>query len=503
MATKVIMPKQGLQMTEGNIIQWFAAEGDTVEEGKPLFEMETDKLTIEIDAPASGTLLKIIHDAGAMVPITHIIGVIGEDGEDVSEIVLEAESQSGGDGTGGAEAAGTETQGEVSETAGASGSPAAGPAPAASSPPAAAAPGAAAAAATHAGRDAAAPAGVDPAGVGRERAAGPTERRPDGQVFSSPRARWRAEQKGVDLESVRPTGPDGMVIERDVLAAAETEPAASPLARKAAAEQGVPLSSVQGSGPRGKVYAGDVAQAGAAGVGAGAAEAPAAAASREDRLVKLGGMRRTIAERMRTSLDTAAQAVHRMTVDMSEAVRMRTKLKDAEVRVSYNDIILKATAKALRENPRMNSALTDEGILEFGHVNIGVAVALDDGLIVPVIRDVDLLELQAVHAESRRLAEAAKTGALTGDDLQGGTFSVSNLGMYGLDSFTAIIDTPESGILAVGAIKEQAVPVDGEVVIRPMCELSLTYDHRVVDGAPAADFLRSVAGTLENPYMLI
>jgi pyruvate dehydrogenase E2 component (dihydrolipoamide acetyltransferase) len=191
---------------------------------------------------------------------------------------------------------------------------------------------------------------------------------------------------------------------------------------------------------------------------------------------------------MRDSLDTAAQAVHRLTVDMSETVRMRSKLKEAEISVSYNDIILKAAARALREHPRMNSALTDQGILEFGHVNIGVAVALEDGLIVPVIRDVDLLGLEAVHAESRRLGEAARTGALTGDDMQGGTFSVSNLGMYGLDSFTAIIDSPESGILAVGAIKDQ---------------LSLTYDHRVVDGAPAADFLRSIARILENPYILI
>jgi pyruvate dehydrogenase E2 component (dihydrolipoamide acetyltransferase) len=188
---------------------------------------------------------------------------------------------------------------------------------------------------------------------------------------------------------------------------------------------------------------------------------------------------------------------------MSETVRLRNKLKEAELKVSYNDIILKAVARALREHPRMNSALTDQGILEFGHINVGVAVALDDGLIVPVIRDADLLSLSQIHGESRRLGHAARNGSLTADEMQGGTFSVSNLGMYGLDGFTAIIDAPESGILAVGAIKDRVVPVNGEPAVRPMCELSLTYDHRVVDGAPAAAFLGSLAGILENPYTLL
>lgn len=469
MATKVIMPKQGLQMTEGNIIQWMAAEGESVTEGEPLFEMETDKLTIEIDAPASGTLLKIIHGAGAVVPITHTIGVIGESGEDISAVLAEVEAGSSGDG--GAD----ESTDSAAEQGSSTGS-----------------------------EETALPSSAtekDPSeGAQSGSAALTSDRRPDGMVFSSPRARWQAEERGIDLSTVVPTGPEGMVIERDVLDAASRIPAATPLAKKQAAASGVPLDSVTGTGPRGKVYARDL-EGGA--TAAAAAPAAAGTTSREDTLVPLTGMRRTISHRMRESLDTAAQAVHRLAVDMSETVRMREKLKSAEIKVSYNDIILKATAQALRRHPRMNSALTEEGILEFGHVSIGVAVALEDGLIVPVIRNTDLLSLSEIHAESRRLGEAARSGTLTSEEMQGGTFSVSNLGMYGLDSFTAIIDTPESGILAVGAIKERVVAVDGAPEVRPICELSLTYDHRVVDGAPAADFLRTIAATLENPYTLV
>ncbi|MDT8298738.1 MAG: dihydrolipoamide acetyltransferase family protein [Spirochaetaceae bacterium] len=439
MASRVIMPKQGLQMTEGTIISWLAKEGDAVEEGKPLFEMETDKLTIEISAPSTGTLLKIIRGEGDVVPITELIAVIGEAGEDISEILSEA---------GGTE----EPESELS--------------------------------ATESSKDKA---------VSQE--AVKVERRPGERIFASPRARMRADEAGVDLANVSGSGPEGLIIERDVPSSAQAQPSATPLARQAADAAGVELSALSGSGPRGKVYRRDV----------DAASIPEtyAAVQREDRLVKLTGMRRVISDRMRESLDTAAQAVHRIEVDMSEAVRLRTKLKPTEVSVSFNDIVMKSVARALLAHPRMNSRLTDEGILELGAVNVGMAVAVDDGLLVPVIRNTDLLTLNQIHGESRRLAEAARSGTLAPEDTQGGTFSVSNLGMFELDSFTAIINRPESGILAVGAIKERAVVVDGAVVPRPMCGLSLTYDHRVIDGAPAAGFLREVKDLLENPYLLL
>lgn len=442
MATKVIMPKQGLQMTEGTIISWMAKEGDSVEEGKPLFEMETDKLTIEISAPASGTLLKIIRGEGDVVPITETIAIIGEAGEDVSALVAEA----------GSSAQAKEPAQEKEEPSK--------PAPA---PQAAAAP-------------------------------APAARQAGGRQFSTPRARWRAEETGIDISQLSGSGPDGLVVERDVLAAAVDRPAATPLARKEAAARGADLSGVAGSGPRGKVYSRDLAQArAAAGVGS----------PREDRHIKLSGMRKTIAARMRESLDTAAQAVHRIDVDMSEAVRMRTKLKAAEVKVSFNDIIMKATGVALTRHPRMNAAFTADGLVEYGAVNMGMAVAVDEGLLVPVIRNIDLLTLPEINSEARRLAEGARSGALSPDEYTGGTFSVSNLGMYELASFTAVINTPESGILAVGGIADKPVAVEGELVIRPISTLSLTYDHRIIDGAPAAEFIRDIKRILENPYLLL
>jgi len=468
MATKVNMPKQGLQMTEGTIISWLAAEGEQVKEDYPLYEMETDKLTIEISAPTSGTLLKIIRGEGDVVPITETIAIIGEQGEDISGLLAEIQSSGTGDNSEETAAAEPQKAGVGDKTAAASEAAAAGKP------------------------------------VKQEFGADIASGSPAGKTpfYSSPRARWKAEEYGLDITSLAGTGPEGMVVERDVQAAAQNRPKATPLAQQSAAESGIDLSGIEGSGPRGKIYRKDVEAAHKAVTGVAAA-GTALGESGEDRLLPLTGMRKTISARMRESLDTAAQAVHRIDVDMSEIVRMRESLKSAEVKVSYNDIILKAVALSLKAHPRMNSRLTDEGILELGAVNIGVAVALDEGLIVPVLRDADLLSLKAIHEETRRLAERARTGELTQEEYVGGSFSVSNLGMYELDSFTAIINRPESGILAVGAIKDKPAAVKGELEIRPICGLSLTYDHRIIDGAPAADFLRSVKQLLENPYLLV
>ena len=531
MATKVIMPKQGLQMTEGTIISWLASEGDQVEEGKPIFEMETDKLTIEIGAPVSGTLLKIVRGEGDVVPITETIAFIGEAGEDISGLLAEVEGGTADAAAASATGAGGEVSTGATTEAGDEASTGAGSA----TPPAATAP-----TAVPTGR-------TSPATAGGSGTA-PSDAAGSGRSFSSPRARMRAEEKGLDINTISGSGPDGLVIERDVLSEAEAPGAAStvgasvgaaaaptspatPLARKVAAAGGVDLAGLEGTGPRGKIYKRDVEAAATAqaaaeqrasqtAAAAGVTEPAASAASpakpstakttgikppapREDRLVKLTGMRRTIAARMRESLDTAAQAVHRVEVDMSEVVRMRSNLKKAGSSVSYNDIVLKATAAALRSHPRMNSIMTDEGILEHGAVHLGVAVAVEEGLLVPVIRDADLLTLSQIHSEARRLGEAARSNTLNPDEMGGGTFSVSNLGMFEIDSFTAIINRPESGILAVGAIKEKPVVVGGGFEARPLCQLSLTYDHGVIDGAPAAEFLRDLKRILENPYLLV
>jgi pyruvate dehydrogenase E2 component (dihydrolipoamide acetyltransferase) len=215
-------------------------------------------------------------------------------------------------------------------------------------------------------------------------------------------------------------------------------------------------------------------------------------------------MRKVIAERMVESLHTAAQATHRISVDMTEAVKVREAFMKMDKKLSYNDIVSYAVVRALKDYPIVNSELTDEGIVVKHFVNLGIAVAVENGLIVPVVRDADLMSLEELSAAAKALAEKAKNGTLGPDEYKGGTFTISNLGMFGLDSFVAIINRPESGIIAVGRIaKKPVVDENDEIVVRPMMELTLTYDHRVVDGAPAAQFLARVKTYLEQPYLLL
>jgi pyruvate dehydrogenase E2 component (dihydrolipoamide acetyltransferase) len=422
------MPKQGLQMTEGTIIKWLAGEGEQIVEGQPLFEMETDKLTITIDASASGTLLKIIAAEGVTVPITATIAVVGSPGEDISAIL--ASAGPGGD------------------------VPSAGPVPAAlpvQDPP-------------------------------PETAAGSSGER----AFISPRARMRAEELGVDYRTLAGSAADGMIIERDVLAARQGAPvSASPLAKKTAALSGLDLAGIRGSGVRGKIMRADVERARSGGGRV---------------IVPLRGMRKIIADRMKRSQNENAQTCHRISVRMDEAVRLRLAL---DKQVGYNDLIAFSAVRALRDFPAVNAELTGEGIWQKDFVNLGVAVAVDNGLLVPVVKDADLLSLAELAAAIKDLAGKARSGALQPDDYSGGTFTLSNLGMFGLEEFVAIINPPEAGILAVGKVEDTPVAVSGSVEIHPVMKLTLSYDHRVVDGAPAAQFLSRIKEYLENPFKLL
>ena len=390
----VIMPKQGLQMTEGMISSWLFQEGDAVKEGEPLFDMETDKLAITIDAPASGTLLKILCPKGETAEVATPIAVIGPAGADYQAIL-----------------AGNSDKLTVS-----------------------------------------APAETTPQ---------PEETR----SFSSPRARMRARELGVDYHALTGSGPMGMVIERDVLGAVTQSDTAT------AATIAPPDTSVT--------------------------------PIRDEHQIPVTNMRRIIAQRMVDSLNTLAQANHRLTVDMTEAVRLREQLKAADVKISYNDIVIRCTAKALTEFPMMNATMDDSFITTKDYVNIGMAVATDTGLLVPVIHDADLKSLPEISAISHDLAARTKENRLSPDEMSGGTFTISNLGMFDIESFTAIINKPEAGILAVGKMEKKPAVVNDQLVIRPLMQLSLTYDHRVVDGAPAALFLRRIKQLLENPGLLI
>ncbi len=437
MAEKIIMPKQGLQMTEGTITKWLVKEGDKVEIGQPLFEMETDKNTIQIDSTAAGEVLKLVAKEDETVPITETIAIVGKKGEDFADLLPKKEEKK----------------------------PKPAPAPAVPTAPAVkAAP--------------AAPAADDVTPIALE----------GGRIFVTPRAKMTAERKNLDYKTVKGTGPSGLIIERDVLAAAAVK--ASPVAKAIAARKGVSVTTVTGTGENGKIVKHDILSGDAN-------------LAREDKVIPISGMRKVIADNMMNSVQSMAHAYHKVAVDMSQAKLIRAAFKKAEKKVSFNDIIIMALGRALQEHPRMNALVEDGKITEKGSVNIGIAVAVDNGLIVPTVRDVQNMTLGEIHDESARLIAKTKAGGLKKEDYSGGTFTVSNLGMFGIDEFTAIVNPPQVGILAVGAMTDTPVVRDGQIVVRPMMNLVLTYDHRVIDGAPAAQFLSRLKELLENPYLMI
>jgi len=448
MASIVIMPKQGLMMEEGTLTKWLKKEGEDVTAGQPLFEMETDKLTITMDAEVSGTLLKIIHPEGDVVPITQPIAIVGTPGEDISALAGE------------------------------------GPTPAADTP-----------------------AEAPPVSAEAPATAPAVERAPGERVFSSPRARLRAEENGADIAAVPGSGPDGLVIERDVQSFLAGRPAVTPLAANLAKAQGVDLNGFTGSGPNGKIIAADLP-----GQAPAAPETATLAAdgqqTRGTHTEPMSGMRRAISRNMLASKAANAQTNHRMVVDMTAVVALRKQYKDLGIKVSYNDIIIRACAKALADMPIVNASVDGNSIVYHDYVNIGTAVSVPGGLIVPVIRDADIIGLSGIAAKSAELIEKARDGKLTDADYHGGTFTVSSLGMFDLDDFVAIINPPESAILAVGKIAKTPVVAanaagEDEIVIRSMCALCLSYDHRIIDGAEAAKFLQKVKHYLQNPVLLI
>ena len=454
MASVIIMPKQGLLMEEGTITNWLVKEGEKTTEGTPLFEMETDKLTITMDSTATGTVLKILHPEGDTVPITQPIAIVGEPGEDISALL-------GGE------------------------APAAAPAAAPEAPAAEAAP----------APEAAAPA---------------VERAPGERVFSSPRARLRAEENGVDISAVPGSGPDGLVIERDVQSYMANKPAVTPLAANVAKAQGVDLTGISGTGANGKITTADLPGAAAPAEAAPAEEAaaPTDQLTRGTHTEKMTGMRKAVMKNMLNSKQVNAQTNHRMVVDMTAVIALRSQYKALGIKVSYNDIIVRACAKALTDMPIVNASVDGNNILYHDYVNVGTAVSVPGGLIVPVIKDADIIGLTGIAAKSAELIEKARAGKLTEADYHGGTFTVSSLGMFDLDDFVAIINPPESAILAVGKIAKTPVVVTDEegedqVVIKSMCALCLSYDHRIIDGAEAAKFLQKLKSYLQNPILLI
>ncbi len=465
MPTEIYMMKLGMTMTEGTVAEWHIPDGGEVKVGEDLYRLETEKVEMEVEAEADGTVRHLVP-AEATVDPGAVVGWIYAAGEEIPDVLPGADA--------------------VAAAAPASAEPAAAePAPAAAAAPAAPA------------------------------------RAPGERVPASPAARKLARELDLDLATVAGTGPRGRVTEDDVRSAHEAAQAAppaapaaqapaSPLARKRAEALGVDLSTVTGTGPGGRITKEDVEAAAGGGAPAAApaaAAAPAPAASREDEVMAVRGMRKVIAERMYASLQETAQLTMDMDVAMDDCVKLRSQLIEEwagdGVRPSYTDIVMKAAAKALLDHPRMNAQFLGSEINLRGEVHIGMAVALEEGLVVPVVRHVDQVGLKEIALESSRLAGLAREGKLGLDDMAGGTFTVSTLGMFGVDSFTPILNPPEVGILGVNRLRDD-VRWEGERPVRQKAmTLSLTWDHRALDGAPAAQFLASVRDYLEAPFRLL
>jgi pyruvate dehydrogenase E2 component (dihydrolipoamide acetyltransferase) len=472
MATKVYMEALSPTMEEGRLITWLKKEGEDVAEGDLLAEVETDKATMELVARGSGVMRKQLLGDGDTANVGSLIAVIAEADEDIEGIVGEGAVAEQSASTAEAPAE------EAVEKAGASG---AAVAAAGQTEPHQAQKGEGGAV------ESAAPS--PRGGVGGETGAAAETVGPDagnggaagGRLRASPLARRLAAEGGVDLSNLQGTGPGGRIVKRDIevaLEGAAAEPAAEP-AGPAEREEAV-------SAP---------------------APAAAPAAGARYREIPLSQMRKTIAKRLTQSIGPVPHFFLTSEIDMAEAMAFRKKINeryaDEGIKVSPNDLLIKAVAAALRKHPWVNSAWTGEAIRQYDEVHIGVAVAVDEGLITPIVRDADRKGIGEIAQEVKELAGRAREKKLKPEEYTGGTFSISNLGMFGIVEFTAVINPPEAAILAVGAIEDKVVPVDGEAAVRPRMRVTLSCDHRVVDGATGAQFLQTLKSFLEDPMMML
>jgi pyruvate dehydrogenase E2 component (dihydrolipoamide acetyltransferase) len=477
MATQVEMPKMGYDMTEGTILSWRKAEGDTVAKGDVLGEIETGKVTIEIEAFNAGILRKILVAAGETVPVGSAIAIIGTADEaiELPAATAPAPSMNGS-------AVEVATAAPATSTV-----PAAADAAADATAPTASTPSTASAAAPYAPPTAPADAADAAASTASAPSAASATTAPDARLRASPLARRLAKDHNIPLTAVAGTGPNSRIIRDDVLAAIESSVTAP---APAIAPTDVATTAPTSTAPLPAVAA-----------------APEQAEG-EDIREPLTAMRRTIARRLTESWTAAPHIFLTMPIQMDAALALRkqinTTLEASGVKVSVNDLIVKAAARALRVHPRVNVSWDDGTRIVHTRVNIGVAVALDDGLITLTVPDADLRPLSAIAAELVDKAGRARAGKLQPADLATpSSFTVTNLGMYGIEDFTAIINPPEAAILAIGAAAPTPVVEDGAVVVRTLMRVTLSADHRVVDGAAAAEFLVTLKGLLEQPLGML
>jgi pyruvate dehydrogenase E2 component (dihydrolipoamide acetyltransferase) len=439
MATQVVMPKLSPTMEEGQLTRWLKHEGDKVSMGEPLAEIDTDKATMEMQALSSGVLRKILINEGESAPLGQPIAIIGEPDEDISALLKGAEATR--------------------------------PAPKAVAEP------------SKPSESDAAPAvkRAEPPAPAISRIAGDGKRTPEpvvpgGRMLISPIAARMAAEAGISLSSLRGSGPGGRIIKRDIEEAISGKQA-----------------TVKPFAPRLRAVA-----------PSHFSEKPVAYEPSAYRDEPLSEMRRTIARRLITSLGPVPHFFLTIEIDMERAAEMRRALNeiDPEVKVSINDIIIKVVAAALIQHPQVNASFQDKTIRYYEHADVGVAVATENGLITPVVRSADLKSLTEIAVEVRELADRARARKLKPEEYTGASFSVSNLGMFGIDEFTAVINPPEAGILAIGAMAPKPVARENEVVVRQTMRVTMSCDHRVVDGATGAQFLQTFKKILENPLYL-
>ena len=445
-ATMIRMPKMSDTMTEGTIVAWHKKEGDTVKSGDVLAEVETDKATMDLEAYEEGTLLYIGVKEGSSVAVDDVIAVVGEKGANF-KVLLEGGSSNGGSpapapSTGGSETAEQNPQANL-------------------------------------------PANADSdlsygGGEGENNA----DASSNGRVKASPLAKRIAEEKGINLGQVKGSGPEGRIVKSDVesFTPGTAAPAAKPAPQAAPAPQ---PAAEQKSAPA-------------------PAPSPAPQAQGEYEDFPVTQMRKTIARRLSESLFTATHFYLTMEINMDKATELRGTVNGiSPVKISFNDFVIKAVALALKQHPNVNSSWLGDKIRKYKYVNIGVAVAVDEGLLVPVVRNADQKTLSTISGEVKDLAGKAKDKKLQPKDWEGSTFSISNLGMFGIEEFTAIINPPDACILAIGSIKQTVKFEDGVAKPTGVMKVTLSCDHRVVDGATGAAFLQTVKQLLEDPMRML
>ena len=427
MAIKIEMPKLSDTMEEGVIAKWNISEGDKVEAGDVIAEVETDKATMEVEAFDPGTVLKILVNEGDAVPLGGIMAIVGDEGEDISDLLDEAGKANGDSSSG--DSSSDESSGDEKK---------------------------------ESSKKKDFDPILDDVESKKKKSESEDSSEEDERVKASPLAKKMAEDKGIKLSDVDGSGPDGRIIKRDI---ENYDPSQ---ARK---ESGVQVPSF---------------------------------ASEEDEEIKVSQMRKVIARRLSESKFNNPHFYETIDIDMEKAIEARSALNEiSDVKISFNDIVVKASAMALRKHPEINSSWLGDSIRKHGDVNVAVAVAIDEGLMTPVLNHTDKKTLQQISAETRELAGLARDRKLQPEQMEGSTFTISNLGMFGIEEFTVIINPPNACILAVGAIRDVPVVKNGEVVPGKRMKVTLSSDHRIVDGAKAASFLNTLRTMIENPLAMM